>query len=96
MMSSRNTISVGIERMLNCAARLCSSSVLTLANSMSGCFADAAANVGANARHGAHHGAQKSTIAKLWPRMASSNVPSVSSTTVDAAWVLMSVLIGRL
>jgi hypothetical protein len=58
MIWSRKTMSVGIERIWKCAAISCSSSVFTLAKTMSGFFSATFSNTGANPRHGPHHGAQ--------------------------------------
>ena len=58
MICSRNTISVGIERIWKCAAISCSSSVFTLANTTSGCCSATRSNTGAKPRQGPHHGAQ--------------------------------------
>src|SRR5512137_894940 len=85
MMSSRKIISVGIERMPNCAARSCSSSVLIFANSRSGWRSAAAANTGANERQGPHHGAQKSTRASAAPLIVSAKRSAVNSTTPAGA-----------
>src|SRR5437016_1902133 len=62
MTLSRNTISVGIERIPKVPANSCCSSVFTLANTTSGCASDACSYTGAKPLHGPHHGAQKSTI----------------------------------
>jgi len=50
---SRKIIRVGMERIWKWAARACSSSVLTLANTTSGWFSEAASKMGAKARQGA-------------------------------------------
>src|SRR6266851_8467912 len=62
MTLSRNTISVGIERIPKALANSCCSSVFTLANTTSGCASDARSYTGAKPLQGPHHGAQKSTI----------------------------------
>src|SRR5882724_13182190 len=62
MTLSRNTISVGIERIPKAPANSCCSSVFTLANTTSGCASDACSYTGAKPLQGPHHGAQKSTI----------------------------------
>src|SRR5439155_4068273 len=77
----RKIISVGIERILNCAPIAWCSSVLTFANKISGFRAAAAAKVGANARQGAHQGAQKSTTANGWSLIDGAKFSSVSSRT---------------
>src|SRR5581483_3104998 len=59
---SRNTISVGIERMPNAPASSCCSSVFTFPKTTSGCASEALSYTGAKPRQGPHHGAQKSTM----------------------------------
>src|SRR5258708_28200616 len=61
MTLSRNTTSVGIERIPKAPANSCCSSVFTLANTTSGCASDACSYTGAKPLQGPHHGAQKST-----------------------------------
>src|SRR5439155_23097547 len=77
----RKIISVGIERILNCAPIAWCSSVLTFANKISGFRAAAAAKVCANGRQGAHQGAQKSTTANGWSSIDGAKFSSVSSRT---------------
>src|SRR4051812_6251739 len=79
MTFSRNTISVGIERIAKCAASSCCSSVLTLANTMSACLSEADSNTGAKPLHGPHHGAQKSTKTMSLPVTTSSKLSLVRS-----------------
>ena len=50
-----------------------SASVSTLANTMSGCFSDAASKVGAKARQGPHQAAQKSIATGLVDCMTSAS-----------------------
>jgi hypothetical protein len=72
-------MSVGIEVMPAAAARDCSASVSTFANTTSSCFVEAASNTGANWRHGPHHSAQKSTNTMSLPSMVSGKLASVIS-----------------
>ena len=51
---------VGIDRMSNSAASICSASVSIFAKVMSVCFSEARSKTGANERHGGHQVAQKS------------------------------------
>src|SRR5205814_9084350 len=81
---SRNTISVGIDRMLNPAASSCSSSVLTLAKTTSGCVSEAFSYTGAKPLHGPHQGAQKSMITIELSVTVFSNVSLVSSIVATA------------
>src|SRR5258705_1257123 len=76
---SRNTISVGIERMLNAPASSCCSSELTFANTTSGCDSEAFSNTGAKPRHGPHQGAQKSMMTIGLPFTVDSKLSLVSS-----------------
>src|SRR6266513_2302906 len=64
MTLSRNTISVGIERMAKALANSCCSSVFTLANTTPGCASEACSYTGAKPLQGPHHGAQKSTTTR--------------------------------
>ena len=82
---SRNTISVGIERMLNAPASSCCSSEFTLANTTSGCASEAFSNTGAKPRQGPHQGAQKSTMTIGLPLTVCSKLSLVSSTVAIAA-----------
>src|ERR1700674_5853687 len=82
IMFSRNTIRVGMERILNDPASSCWSSVFTLANSTSGYFSAAASKIGAKLRHGPHQGAQKSTSTILSPVTVWSKLALVSSIVV--------------
>src|SRR5436190_7568925 len=73
-------MSVGIERILKLPASSCSLSVLTFANTTSGCACDAFSKTGANPRQGPHQGAQKSTITMGLPLTTDSKLSLVSST----------------
>ena len=85
-----NSASVGMLRMLKRAARLCASSVFTLARRMPGSSCCAAcSNAGAIARQGPHQGAQKSTSTGTCERaMCFSNAASSSATgwPVNRGW----------
>src|ERR1700722_8290492 len=79
-MLSLMTISVGMDEMLNCWARLVSASVSTLPNTASEYFSDARSKTGANMRHGPHQEAQKSTRTMSAPPTTDSKFWPVSST----------------
>ena len=72
---------VGIERILNDAARSCSSSVFTFPNTMSACFRTGL-EYGRNP-HGPHHGAQKSTRPRVTVHDLPEIVPSPRSLPRD-------------
>ena len=82
---SRNTIRVGIERMLKAAAISCSSSVFTFAKTMSSWASDAFSKMGAKPRHGPHHGAQKSITTMGLSVTTCSKFSLVSSTVAMLA-----------
>src|SRR5437762_573585 len=79
MTFSRKNIRVGIERILNDAARSCSSSVFTFPNTMSACFSELASNTGAKPLHGPHQGAQKSTRTMSLPFTTCSKLSLVNA-----------------
>ena len=59
-MPSRKAISVGIDMIPAAPASAVSTSVSTLAKTMSSCWAAAASKIGPNRRHGPHHDAHQS------------------------------------
>src|SRR6185503_10389742 len=77
---SRNTISVGMERMPKEPASSCCSSVFTLANTTSGCSSEAFSYTGAKPLHGPHQGAQKSMITIAFSLTVCSKLSLVRST----------------